>query len=255
MTRSLFALSVLITCLIISCRAEAQQAQFDHANSLMEQQRVEEAFDIYRSIEETGRLSGKLYYNMALASMYQDSLGLAKYYLLQAGLFPDTREDAYQTLDYVNDQFDRRSAVLPKLPWDRFFEWMGSMIGASTLMITGIILFNLGVGGLIGSWFTNKAAVWLKRSGYATGILSLLLMLSSLYLYYHDNRYDTAVMVDRQAIVYERPSTHSPSVSHAYEGYTMTVDTRRSAGQTEWYYVRLENGMYGWIQQERVRSF
>lgn len=255
MKQGLFTLCVLVACLMFTAGAAAQQAQFDHANSLMEQQRVEEAFDIYRSIEETGRHSGKLYFNMALASMYQDSLGLAKYYLLQAVKFPDAREDAVQALDYVNDQFDRRSAVLPKLPWDRFFEWMASMIGASTLMITGILLLNLGVGGLIGSWFTNKASVWLKRSGYATGILSLLLMLSALYLYYHDNRFDTAVMVDRQAIVYERPSPSSPSVSNAYEGYTMTVDTRRSAGESDWYYVRLENGMYGWIQQERVRSF
>jgi tetratricopeptide (TPR) repeat protein len=255
MKSGLFTLSVLFACLVFTAEAEAQQAQFDHANSLMEQQRVEEAFDIYRSIEESGRLSGKLYFNMALASMYQDSLGLAKYYLLQAVKFPDTREEASQALDYVNNQFDRRSAVLPKLPWDRFFEWLGSMIGASTLMITGILLLNLGVGGLIGSWFTNKASAWLKRSGYATGILSLLLMLSALYLYYHDNRYDTAVMVDRQAIVYERPSPNSASVSNAYEGYIMTVDTRRSADETEWYYVRLENGMFGWIQQNRVRSF
>jgi hypothetical protein len=255
MTKVLFISFVFHLPFIFIPGAFAQQSQFDTANELMEEHRVEEAFQIYRSILNDGYLSGKLFFNMALASMYQDSLGLAKYYLLQSAEYPETLAEAERTLNYVNDQFNRRSAVLPKLPWERFFEWMKNRFGPSWLLIFGILFFNLGAGSLIGSWFTDRASIWLKRAGYITGIFSLLLISSSFYLDYLDNRFDTGIVVDRQTIVYERAMAGSASISNAYEGYKMTVDTKRSENEPDWYYVRLENGMYGWIERTHVRTF
>jgi hypothetical protein len=233
----------------------AQQSQFDYANQLMEEQRIEEAFEVYKSIHSDGYQSGELYYNMALASMFQDSLGLAKFYLLQSAQFPETQQDANRTLEYVNEQFNRRSAILPKLPWERFFEWLNDTFGASVLFIIGTILFNAGIGFIIGGLFVDKYSKWLLRTGYLLGIISILIVLSSFYIDYLDERFETAVMIDRQTIVHQRPSDTSASVSNAFEGYTMTVDKQRSAEENNWLYVRLENGMYGWIEEQRVRTF
>jgi hypothetical protein len=246
----LFLLLTLVTSVL-----NAQQSQFDQANELMEEQRIEEALEIYKSIERDGYRSGELFYNMALASMFQDSLGLAKFYLLQSAQFPETNQDATRTLEYVNEQFNRRSAVLPKLPWERFFDWLNHTFGATFLLSSGILLFNIGVGSVIGGWFVESYSKWLLRAGYLIGIISILIVLSSFYLDHLDNRFDTAVMIDRQTIVHQRPSDTSASVSSAYEGYTMTVDKQRSAEENGWLYVRLENGMYGWIEEHRVRTY
>lgn len=246
---------VLVSLFWASEPAIAQQAQFDYANELMQDQRIEEAFETYKIIENNGYLSGKLYYNMAIAALYQDSLGVAKYYLMQSVKYPDVQEDARQALQFVDEQFNRRSAVLPKLPWERFFEWLEENFGAAALMLFGIFLFNLSVGGVIGSWFTDKGSIWLKRAGYVTGVLSILLISFSFYLEYLDDRFGTAVMTDRQTVVYERPQSSSASISSAYEGYTMRVDHKRSEENENWYYVRLQNGMYGWIERENVRVF
>ncbi len=241
--------------IVFSADLNAQQSQFDYANQLMEEQRIEEAFEVYKSIHNDGYQSGELYYNMALASMFQDSLGLAKFYLLQSAQFPGTQQDANRTLEYINEQFNRRSAVLPKLPWERFFDWLNDAFGASALLIIGIILFNAGIGSVIGSWFVDKNSKWLLRTGYLLGVISILIVLSSFYLDYLDERFETAVMIDRQTIVHQRPSDTSASISNAYEGYTMTVDKQRSTEVNDWLYVRLENGMYGWIEEQRVRTF
>jgi len=235
--------------------ANAQQAQFDYANELMQDQRIEEALDTYRIIENNGYLSGKLYYNMAIAALYQDSLGVAKYYLLQSVKYPDVHSDASEALQYVEQQFNRRSAVLPKLPWERFFEWLEENFGATALILLGLFLFNISAGGIIGSWFADKGSILLKRAGYAAGILSILLISFSFYLQYVDSRFGTAVMTDRQTIVHENPLSSSALISSAYEGYTMRVDHKRSEQNENWYYVRLQNGMYGWIEREKVRIF
>jgi hypothetical protein len=192
---------------------------------------------------------------MALASIYQDSLGLAKYYLLQSAQFPDTRQDANRTLNYVNDQFNRRSAVLPKLPWERFFDWLDKTFGATALLFIGILFLNFGVGSIIGGWFSVYNSRWLMRIGLILGLISLLTVLSSFYLDYLDERFATGVMIDRQTTVHERPLPGSASVSIAYEGYTMTVDMQRSTEMSGWLYVRLENGMYGWIEENQVLTY
>lgn len=240
---------------VLFSNVAAQQTQFDHANDLMNDNRIEEAVEEYRSIEKKGYKSGKLYYNLGLASMYQDSLGLAKYYLLQATTYPDSRTEAERALDFVNQQFEQRSAVLPMLPWDRFFHWLQATFGTVLLMVFAVLLFNLAVGSVIASWFTQKASKWLRYAGISTGILSLLLIASSVYLNYLEEQYQTAVMTDRQSSVHERPDSSSASVSTAYEGYVMTVDLNRSEPESDWYQVRLENGLNGWVSRQTVRTF
>ncbi len=246
---------LLLVFLFIPAPVNAQQSQFDQANELMQDYLIEEAFDIYRSIESDGYQSGELYFNMALAAFYQDSLGLSKFYLLQAEKFDGTKTDAQQTLQFVNEQFDRRSAVLPKLPWVLFFDWLEKFAGQGLLSFFGLVILNLGVGAIIGSWFIAQGSVYLKWTGYTMTVFSLILIFCTFYLNYLDNRYATGVMIENQTVVYEHPRSGSALISNVYEGYTMSVDRHRSSEQDGWYYVRLENGMYGWIEDGYIRYF
>lgn len=251
-------ISLLLLWLAPFDMALAQQSRFDQANELMEEQRIEEALEIYRSIEGEGYRSGRLYYNMGLAALYQDSLGLSKFYMMQSAQFDETADRAEDALQLINNRFERRSAVLPPLPWERFTEWVGSRFSDVQLMVIGLILLNLAVAAVIGSWFTRKAASLLRYGSAATALLALLVMILAFTLQYMNQRFATGVMVERQATVYERPDPNSPSVSTAYEGYTMTVDLKQSndlPAANAWSRVRLQNGVYGWIESEPVRYF
>ncbi|MEX0994918.1 MAG: hypothetical protein WD599_05275, partial [Balneolaceae bacterium] len=134
----------------------AQQSEFDRANNLFEEQNIEEALELYRSIEENQHLSGKLFYNMGLAAIHLDSLGLAKYYFMRSARFPEMRRDALDAVNYVNNQFNRRSAVLPKLPWERLFDWLSDTIGPIWMMASGLFLLNLEIAGILTSWFASR---------------------------------------------------------------------------------------------------
>ncbi|MEX0769970.1 MAG: SH3 domain-containing protein [Balneolaceae bacterium] len=233
----------------------AQQSEFDRANELFEEQQIEEALSLYRSIEEDQQLSGKLFYNMGLSAIHLDSLGLAKYYFMRATQYPEMRHEALDAVNYVNNRFNRRSAVLPKLPWERFFEWLGAVFGPVWMMAMGLVLINLGIAGILTSWFTHPTSSLFRKAGNSLACLGLLLMCTSIYLQYLENRYDTGVMIRNDTVVHEQPDAGSSAISTAYEGYTLTVDNNRSEPEENWAYIRLENGMYGWIERKAIKTF
>lgn len=233
----------------------AQQSRFDRATFLLEQSEFNEAVELYSSIADNGYESGALWLNMGIAYTHLDSLGTAKYYFLQAQRYPETRTLAQEALTYVNERFNRRSAVLPKLPWDRFFEWLSQSAGLNFLFISAFIFLYAGVASILISWLRPGLKKPLKFSGIGLIVICALFFGCALYMDYLDSRYGTGVMVERQTSVYEQPRTDAPSVSTAHEGYTMTVDYYEGEEQPGWHYVRLENGMYGWLEEENIMVF
>lgn len=233
----------------------AQQSRFDEANTLLENSEYAEAITIYKSIAEDGYTSGALWLNMGISYVYLDSLGMGKYYFLKAETFPETREQANSALDYVNNRFSRQSAVLPELPWMRFLNTIERSVGLSTLMAVMFIFLYIGSAMIIGSWFRVDLRKPLRISGYGALGFSAIFFVLSLIINYQQNRYGTGVLVERQSLVYQNPNEQSATVSTAYEGYTMRVDFKEGQEAEEWRYVRLENGMYGWVKRESLRVF
>lgn len=232
-----------------------QQAQFDRATTLLEEQQFTEAIGSYKEIHQNGYVSGALWLNMGVAYAQLDSLGKAKYYLLRAREFDETKDLANQSLDVIENRFSRRSAILPMLPWDRFFNSLAQFPGSTGLMAIGLILLNTTAAFLLAAWFRPRSKVLFKRFSLAAGTLSLLLMLSSVYLILQEDWYKTGVTVEGQATVYDKPNTDSPIVSTAYEGYTMRVHTNEQAPAGDWHYVRLANGLYGWIEEDAILTY
>ncbi|NBB76389.1 MAG: hypothetical protein GVY02_03330 [Bacteroidetes bacterium] len=248
-------LITLLGLLTATCSLSAQQVRFDEANSLLEQGRFNEAAAMYQSIADSSYTSGALWLNMGIAYSRLDSLGMAKYCFLRAEQFDETEERATQALRVVNDRFPRQSAVLPPLPWDRFINYLSENIGVTAMALFGLLFLYAAAGLIIGSWFRIDFRKALSRSGYSAIGLSLLCFFLALVIRYQDSRYDTGVMIQNEATVYAEPSGSSTVVSTAYEGYSMKVDRNVSEEREEWSYVRLENGMYGWIPERAIRTF
>ncbi|CAN5318693.1 hypothetical protein BH23BAC3_BH23BAC3_17960 [soil metagenome] len=247
----LLALSILM----ISTDLFAQQTRFDSATDLLEEQQYSLAIDAYRSIADDGYVSGALWLNMGVAYAQMDSLGKAKYYLLRASQFPETEQLANESLDIINNRFSRRSAVLPLLPWQQFFEWIDNLIGSLGLLIAGLILLNIGAGFILASWFHPGMKKAYEYLSLITGGLAVLLLATSFYINLQNSWYGTGVTVERQTTVHNEPDTGSVTVSTAYEGYTLRVDWRESNSVDGWHYIRLENGLYGWIEEDAIMTF
>lgn len=249
-------LSVLVFILFWGGMVEAQQspqAAFDQANTLFSEGELSEAMEGYRAIEKTGAVSGALYLNMGITAVQLDSIGLAKYYFLKASEFNSTKEQSATALEYVNSQFSRQSAMLPKLPWDRAIEWLNDVPGASVVFIIGFLITLIGLILLYLGWL-NK----LDSKSIFSYIITLIIagtIVAGLAFYadYVNQRYDSAVLISTSQRVLESPKPESTLISIAYEGYDLTIDHWKSDEYPGWLYVRLGNGQFGWTKTNGIK--
>lgn len=249
-TALLFFAATLFTSSIVF----AQQSNFDRATEQLEQQDYRLAISQYQEIADEGHHSGALWFNLGVAYTQLDSLGLAKYYFLKASDYPETKTDAQSAIEYVNDRFSRRSAILPPLPWERFFNYLNNQVGISSLYSMGLIFLYLGIAGILLFWFYYKFRSYTFYAGISALVMSFLLFITAFYVQYLDNRYGVGVVIERQSVVYQSPDIASSVISTAHEGYTVRVDYLESDEHQEWIYIRLENGMHGWIEDQAVKT-
>lgn len=228
------------------------QLRFDRANDALEDGNFRQAMDTYLTLERDSTVSGGLFLNMGISYVQLDSLGKAKYYFLKASRFDETKEKATQGLEYVEQRFSRQSAILPKLPWDKAVDWLKINVGSVTLLGLAILLINLGVVVYVSTWFWTPYERPFQRGGISTASIGIVLLLLSFYVQYVDNRYSEAVMINNQANIVETPSEEAAVVSQAYEGYSFTVDEFQSRDHPGWSYVRMSNGLYGWIPENQI---
>jgi len=229
------------------------QTVFDQANKQLKDGNIHQSLELYRSIEGEGQISGALFLNMALNYMRLDSAGMAKYYFLKAGEYEETASAAAKGLQFVENQFSHQSVILPALPWERALNWLGNVLGSATLLVIALILINVGVFIIIITWFVKKSAYKKRVVAYTIAGLGLALMALSFYVDYRTQRYSKAVMVSTQTNVYTKPKAEASVVNKAFEGYTSTVDHKKTASHDQWRYVRMSNGVYGWIPASEIK--
>ncbi len=236
----------------LSFAQQNAQALFDDANEMLQEGNYQQALSLYQKLEGQNTISGALFINMGISYQHIDSLGIAKYYFLKASQFEQTEQQAQKALEFVESRFSRQSAVLPKLPWDIATDWLQEHIGAKNILLIGIITLNIGVLIFIAHWFVQAYPNVLRIAGLSLIVAALLIIASSFYTQYISERYSKAVMVTKKVSVLEEPTEEASIVSRAYEGYTFTVDHRQSKSQQEWAYVRMSNGLYGWIPNSEI---
>lgn len=230
------------------------QIKFDDANEVLEKGEYRKALKTYREIEESGSVSGALYLNMGIAAVQVDSLGLAKFYFIKASQFDEVATNAYKALEFVNSQFSRQSAKLPKLPWDKAVDILKVKPGIFGIFLIGFLFLITAISLIITRWFDILTLPKHTNFVITSGIISLLIITLSFYVEYVDNRYSEAVLILNEANVMERADDEASLVSKAYEGYEVTIDFKKSEEKTDWYYIRLGNGQYGWIKTEGIKT-
>lgn len=233
---------------------DSPQQIFNRANYLMDQGQYSQALSMYKTIEQSGNISGPLFANMAFIYIRKDSLGLAKYYLLKAEDFPQTRTRASQTLEYVNSALQSRSGQLPVLPLYAFSDWLRHDLGSSRIFLFTIISFNVAVFLIIMYWIIGKYRRTIVFSSAILASLATLLLITGIYIAETNDHQSKAVVVSKELTIYQNPDTTAEPVGLAYEGFTITLDHKQKAPYPGWIYINMSNGLSGWTQQHNLRS-
>lgn len=253
MSRIVIGLFLSILFFSMSQAQQSPQLLFDEANTLLENNDFADAMTIYRQIEQGDEVSGALFLNMGIASTQIDSLGLAKYYFLMAMEFESTHDAAIEALEYVESQFSRQSATLPKLPWDKAVDLLIDGPGSTGVFFIGITLIIIAVGFVLIQWFN---IIFLRKLSSIVSTLSItgiLILMLAFYIDYVDHRYSEAVIITGEVQVKQKADETSDLVSLGYEGYSITIDDLKSKEIEGWIYIRLGNGQFGWIENKGVK--
>lgn len=254
MKRLIISFLILLFANFETLAQESAQFLFDEANTLLENNEYTKAMNIYRTIEQGDEVSGALFLNMGIASTQLDSMGLAKFYFLKSAQFSSTNVAAIEALEYVESQFSRQSATLPKLPWDNAVDWLKTVPGIYGVFYLGFVFLLITMILIILKWFkivTYKKIGSLIAYLAVTGILIVIL---AFYVDYVDQRYTEGVIVMNEVQVRTKPDDASEFVSIGYEGYSITIDNKLSIQESGWLYVRLGNGQFGWIKKNGVKT-
>lgn len=227
------------------------QLQFDKANEFLNQQDYQKAILQYREIEKTPYQSGPLYLNMALSYLQLDSLGKAKAYFYKASEFDLTKEEALKGVEYVINNLPQKAARLPKMPWDYILEWTLTL-GASVWSLLTVIFLYTSLLLIFVFWFLNRDSNWLIRGSILILLMSIGAGAAALYSEYVLDRYASAVMVVEESEMMSAATESSEMVGISYEGYEFRVDYKLSVGNPDWYYVRMSNGVYGWVRKSEL---
>jgi len=236
---------------------ETAQVEFDKANILMEKGDYYNALKAYHLIEAQGFRSSFLYLNMGISAAQIDSLGLAKYYFLKTiKHFPNDTEakvEAERALLFVNSQFSRQSATLPKLPWDKALDWLKEVPTAYGVFWFGYLMGIIACLLLAGKWFSIITFKKLNQVTVIFAISAVLIVTLAYYVSYIEMRFNDAVVINTETKVLQQPTETGTTESFAFEGYTLTIDYKLSKENPDWYYVRLSNGQLGWIKKTEVK--
>lgn len=252
MPKKSFAFVLFMLIAINGSAQQNQQGIFDKANHLLKDGKIVQAIDSYQQLAQREQVSGALFINMGYAYLQLGKLGKAKYYYLRAKSFEETQKKAEAGVKYVESQLSHQSVVLPPLPWEKALNWLHATFGAVLLLGMGLILINFGVLILATSWLRKKYSPVIPKITTALAAVGVLIILLSFYIDYRQQRYSKAVMITPQTNVVKQPTREAVMVNKAYEGYSFTVDHKKSRNHNQWVYVRMSNGSWGWIRRQEI---
>lgn len=252
---TLFTIITLATLLQTAGAQSDIQAQFNQANEALAQGQFTEALSLYETIIETGYESGPLYLNMGITATRLDSLGLAKFYYLNAQRFSDVSIAAGEALDFVDYELGRRGARLPELAWTRFTRLLFFEMNHHGWLALGLVVINIGVLFLVASWLRQS---YRKTNRYLSMVfmnLGAAIVLITGIIIWQANGYQQGIQIVREAQVHVLPDSQTDIVQTGYEGFQYIVDIEQSAETPEWLYVRMSNGSRGWVRAEYLNLF
>jgi hypothetical protein len=255
--RSVMLISTL-TLATLQPAAQAQseiQAQFNSANEALVQEQFTQALSIFESIKDAGYESGPLYLNMGITATRLDSLGLAKYYYLNAQRFDDVSIAASDALDFVDYELGRRGARLPELAWTQFTRLIFFEMNHHAWLALGLFVINIGVVFLVASWLRQS---YKKTNRYLSVVLLNLgtaIVLITTLISWQATGYKQGIQIVREAHVYALPDQQSEIVQTGFEGFQYIVDINQSASTPDWMYVRMSNGSRGWVRAGLLNLF
>lgn len=242
----------LVVALLMQLTVESPQEAFARAEALYQEQRYDEAADVYETIRALGIEDAALYYNLGNAYFKAGKLGPSVLSYERALALDPSDEDIRANLSFANelvaDAVDE--APLPlAVRWavDAYRGWQPGVLAwvVSGAFLLGGVLLSVVVVDAWPEWrtlalfaFVVCAVVALASGGALTAKVRA-----------RTNRVEAIVLTDN-AYVRSGPGDANPRLAEIHEGLKVRVLSEREG----WYQVSLANGLTGWLRAAEIET-
>lgn len=224
------------------------ESSFSEANRLYSNKKYSEAVQHYEQIIKSGYISSELYFNLGNTYYRLGKTAEPIFYFEKAIKISPDDEDIQHNLKIANlrtiDKYDEVppffiTAVFLKIRDSRTVDSWG-VVAVVLAWITAIIL----------ALFLILRGVLLKKIMFASGLVSLLLCISSLTLCYLKSDYEKsnkeAIVFSSSAYVKSSPDKDGNDLFILHEGAKIKILEQVKQNEI-WNKIQLPNGRTGWM--------
>lgn len=225
--------------------SQDNQQLFKTANDAYLAKNFQLAIEQYEAILESGSRSPVLYYNLGNAYYSANKLGKAILNYERGLLLDPSDEDLNHNIELVRKKLRDQIEALSPFFLSQWWHKVRQLVSSKSWAIIALLLFFLGIGGLILWLFSNSRKQ--KKIGFFAGILLLIFSvipfafsINSAGLEENSGR---AIITAKEVDLRSGPDEVSTSILRLHEGTSLHLLDRIG----DWYKIRLVDGEQGWL--------
>ena len=239
---------VLVVLLQLSL--ELPQEAFARAEALYQEQRYEEAAEVYESMRALGIEDVTLYYNLGNAYFKAGKIGLSVLSYERALVLAPSDNDARTNLLYANELV---ADAVDEAPLPLAVRWAVDVYRSlQPNFLAGILSVAFVLGGMALTLVLYDAWPQWRSTAIVVLVLCATLALASggalgSKANAAANRVD-AIVLTENAYVRSGPGDANPRLAEIHEGLKVRVISEREG----WFQVTLANGLTGWLRAAEI---
>lgn len=218
---------------------------FEQANKAYQEQKYEEAIELYLDIVDKGNEGAMLFYNLGNACFKSGENAKALLWYERALRKAPSNEDIKHNIAFVNQHITDKIEVMPDFIVVRWWNAISMSLTANSWAITSIILSFLVAIGLIIMLISTRQ--WLRSSGFVFALLTTIILIFSIIFAHNENiRYKNepvAIIMNSVVNVKSTPNESGSDLFIIHKGLKVTI----TDSLNEWYEIKIPNGEKGWI--------
>ncbi len=223
---------------------------WDKANTAYYNNDFAEAIALYDSIEQSGMVSAKLYYNMGNAWFKVGRIGKSILYYNKAQKLAPGDRDIEHNLEIANTYTRNRIEPLPEFFVKRWMESLSSIMSGNAWAWMSVGLFALALGGTLLYLLPLRRRV--RKAGFWGAIAGFVLFLFAFGFAssdYNERVESTqAIVTGTSASVKSSPDNAGKDLFLLYEGAKAEVLDSLNG----WRKIELADGNQGWIKTSAI---
>ncbi len=205
---------------------------------------------LYDSIELSGQISARLYYNKGNALFKMGKIGESILYYSKAQKLAPADDDIRHNLAIASGLTRNRIEPLPEFFLRRWIRGTASLLNGNGWAITSLILFALALAGAL--LYLLPFGRTVRRAGFWGGVAAIVLLVfafSFAQIAYTEAKYPSSgIVTTPSASVKSSPDSSGTDLFVLAEGDRVEI---RDA-MDEWSEITIANGNRGWIRSAAV---